>query len=77
MFVMTAIVGKKCRKLLVYSHASVMKKSPLPARTLPPIKSSSPPMLIVASTPAFNTACDRIAVVVVLPCVPATPIAVR
>ena len=71
------MVGWKDRKLLVYSHASVRKSSEWPILILPPIDGSIPPTDIVGSVPADMSISLSIDVVVVFPCVPETPMAVR
>ena len=69
-FNITPILGKKCRKLFVYSHASVTKYSDLPTRIFQPIAFKMPPTEIVGSSSPSNRMCDIIEVVVVFPCVP-------
>ncbi len=49
MFRITLIFGKKLKKLLVYSHASVIKVSECPTRIFPPIAGRIPPTLMVGS----------------------------
>ena len=46
---LTATVGKKDRKLLVYSHASVRNRSECPTRIFPPISGRMPPTEMVGS----------------------------
>ena len=66
----SASVGCSVKKLALNSQASVMKVSPEPACTLPPIRSISPPMWMEGSRPASSSTVDSIEVEVVLPCVP-------
>ena len=54
------------------SQASVRKLPSVPACTLPPMRSSSPPMWMVGSRPASSRAVASMEVSVVLPCVPLT-----
>ena len=49
MFRITLILGKKLKKLLVYSHASVIKVSEFPTRMFPWIAGRIPPTLMVGS----------------------------
>ena len=72
MFRITAMVGKKCQKLPLYSQASAMKVEPRPTRVPPPMASSSPPMCTPGSSPASTNTCASMEVVVVLPWVPLT-----
>ena len=65
------IVGLNERKLLVYSHASVTKRSDRPILILPPISLRIPPTDIVGSASAARRISESMEVVVVLPCVPA------
>ncbi len=62
---------------MVYSQASVRKMSDFPARIFPWILERIPPTEMVGSQSAFIKISAIIEVVVVLPCVPATLIAVE
>ena len=70
------IFGKKLKKLLVYSHASVRKVSEWPTRIFPPMDGRIPPTEIVGSQSAAIRMWESIEVVVVFPCVPETAIGV-
>ena len=72
MFRMISMVGKKDRKLLVYSQASVTNISGPPTRILPPMASSIPPTEMVGSFRASIRISVSMDVVVVFPWVPAT-----
>ena len=72
----TAIFGKKSKKLLVYSQASVTNTSELPTLIFPPIAFKIPPTEMVGSFSASSKIWDSIDVVVVLPCVPEIAIGV-
>ena len=72
-FRITATVGKKDRKLLVYSHASVRNVSEWPTRIFPPISGRIPPTEIVGSFWLSMRIMDSMEVVVVFPWVPDTP----
>ncbi len=61
------ILGKKLKKLLVYSQASVTNRSVLPTRMLPPMLFNIPPMDRVGSVPACSRISVTMEVVVVLP----------
>ncbi len=74
-FNMIPTVGKKCRKLLVYSQASVRKVLEPPTRIFPPMAGRMPPTEMVGSVSAARRTVDIMEVVVVLPCVPATAMA--
>ena len=76
MFRMMLIFGKKLKKLLVYSQASVRKVSDCPTRMFPPIAGRMPPTLMVGSQSPFRRMWDSMEVVVVLPWVPATAMGV-
>ena len=64
---MILILGKKLRKLLVYSQASVTKYSDLPTRMFPPMSLKIPPIERVGSVSASRRILESIDVVVVLP----------
>ena len=72
MFRIMLIFGKKLRKLLVYSQASVRKISEFPTRIFPPMAGRIPPTLMVGSHSPFKRMWEIMEVVVVFPCVPAT-----
>ena len=61
------IVGLNDKKLLVYSQASVTKRSERPTLILPPMLLSMPPTEIVGSASAARRISVIIEVVVVLP----------
>lgn len=67
---MIPTVGKKCRKLLVYSQASVRKVSEPPTRILPPMAGRIPPTEMVGSVSAASRMEEIMEVVVVFPWVP-------
>ena len=79
MLVTTAISGRSSRKLASLSSASATTHSPSPQPALVgspsgPAPGSSPPMKKAGSAPSARSAQTSIAVVVVLPWVPATAI---
>ncbi len=79
MLVTTAISGSRSRKLASLSSASATTHSPVPQPALAaappgPRPGASPPMKKAGSAPSPRSAQASIAVVVVLPCVPATAI---
>ncbi len=67
---MMPILGKKLKKLLVYSQASVRKISGPPTRTQLPMDFKMPPMDRVGSMSAAIRISLAMEVVVVLPWVP-------
>ena len=69
-------MGKKLKKLLVYSQASVRKQSEFPILIFPPIIGRIPPTETVGSASAASKTEVIIEVVVVLPWVPDTAILV-
>ena len=69
--------GKKLKKLLVYSQASVTKSSDPPTRILPPMSFRMPPTEMVGSVSAFSRISAIMEVVVVFPCVPLTATGIR
>ena len=71
MFVTTAMVGVRRRNEPSLSSASATSRSPRPSLALLPRTLSRPPMMIVGSSPAPDSTCATIEVVVVLPCEPA------
>jgi len=71
-FVTTAIVGFSCRNEPSDSSLSVTNHAPPPARAFEPVSTRTPPTATVGSRPAVSKIVASIAVVVVLPCVPAT-----
>ena len=73
-FKIIEIFGKKLKKLLVYSQASVTKYGELPTRILPPMVSKMPPTEMVGSAFAAIKMSETMEVVVVLPWVPLTAI---
>ena len=75
-FKITAMLGKKEWKELVYSQASARKMSDCPTRRFPPISFIIPPTVIVGSFAASIRISPIMEVVVVFPWVPATLIAV-
>ena len=76
MFRMTLIFGKKLKKLLVYSHASVTKVSEFPTRIFPWIAGRIPPTLMVGSHSPSRRMWETMEVVVVFPWVPEMAIGV-
>ena len=76
MFRMMLIFGKKLKKLLVYSQASVMNVPECPRRRLPPIAGRIPPTEMVGSKPPSNRIWEAMEVVVVFPWVPDTAIGI-
>ena len=72
MFKITDTVGRKDRKELRYSQASATKRSLWPMRRVPPMEGSSPPTMTVGSRDAAWVKVAIMAVVEVLPWVPAT-----
>src|SRR5690606_34774510 len=72
MLVTTAIRGRRCRKERSLSSTSATKCGPRPSLALPPNSRSSPPTAMVGSRPARSSTKAIMAVVVVLPWVPAT-----
>jgi hypothetical protein len=77
MLLMMACRGHRFRKERSYSHASATKYSESPTPDPPPSCGTSPPMTKLGSTPSSRKARAIMAVMVVLPCVPATAIPVR
>ncbi len=77
MFRMMPILGKKSRKLLVYSQASATKYSEWPMRRLPWMSFSTPPMVSVGSKSAASRISLTMEVAVVLPWVPLIAMGVR
>ena len=57
----------------MYSHASKMKFSRPPTRYAPSMEESSAPEMTVGSAPAARKISVVIEVVVLLPCMPASP----
>ena len=76
MFRITLILGKKLKKLLVYSHASVIKVSEFPTRIFPWIAGRIPPTLMVGSQSPSRRIWETMEVVVVFPWVPEIAIGV-
>ena len=72
---MISILGKKDKKLFVYSHASVTKSSEAPTRIFPPIEFKMPPTEMVGSASAAKRISVTMEVVVVFPWVPEIPTA--
>ena len=72
MFNTAASVGRRFRKLRSYSQASATKNRPAPTRQGPPSCGTVAPTMKLGSSPAATRAWAIIAVVVLLPCVPAT-----
>ena len=66
----TEIFGKKWRKLLVYSQASVTKMSEPPTRIFPPMAFRMPPTEMVGSFSPARRMWESMEVVVVFPWVP-------
>ena len=64
---MISIVGKKERKLLVYSQASVTNSSGPPTRMFPPMECRIPPTEMVGSFSAARRISVTMEVVVVFP----------
>ena len=74
MLVTTAIAGCSSKNEPSDSSLSVMNQFPPPARALLPVSTRTPPTATVGSSPPRSKMVASIAVVVVLPCVPATAI---
>ena len=73
MFVTTATVGVSARNERSYSSASTTYRRSLPPRKFPDHDPTRPPTSAVGSRPAAARASAVMTVVVVFPCVPATP----
>ena len=69
---MMLIFGKKLKKLLVYSQASVIKVPECPRRRFPPMEGRIPPTVMVGSKPPSSSIWEAMEVVVVFPWVPET-----
>ena len=72
MFVISACAGSYWRKAFTYSSASTTANGPSPSRAFPSSSGTSPPTSTSGSRSPLATISARMAVVVVLPCVPAT-----
>jgi len=71
MLVTTAISGRNSRNEPSDSSLSATNQGPSPLRALLPVSMRSPPTATLGSSPAASSTRATIAVVVVLPCVPA------
>ena len=74
MFRITATEGLRSRNVLANSHASHASISSFPVRPFAPMSGRRPPITADVSISAPSSICVIMEVVVVLPCVPHTPI---